>query len=56
MAEYYAITTAGNSLRKMCKLNIDAVQKKEDFSLMAETHACLCLGKPFFSELVYDGM
>ena len=23
---------------------------------MAETHACLSLGKPYFSELVYDGM
>ena len=23
---------------------------------MNETHACLCLGKPFFSEIVYDGM
>lgn len=37
-------------------MNSKIVQEKEDFSLMAETHACLCLGKPFFSELVYDGM
>ena len=55
VAEYYAITAAGNNIRKVCALNISNVQK-EDFSLMAETHACLCLGKPFFSEIVYDGM
>lgn len=23
---------------------------------MNQTHACLCLGKPFFSQLVYDGL
>jgi len=23
---------------------------------MAETHACLCLGKALYSEIVYDGM
>ncbi len=56
VAEYYAVTTAGNDIRKLCAKNIELVREKEDFSLMNETHACLCLGKPFFSEIVYDGM
>lgn len=56
VAEYYAITTAGNNIGKLCTLNLQLVKEKEDFSLMAETHACLSLGKPFFSEIVYDGM
>lgn len=34
VAEYYAITTAGNNIRKLCALNIQAVREKEDFSLM----------------------
>ena len=34
VAEYYAITTAGNSIRKLCALNAQLVKEKEDFSLM----------------------
>jgi hypothetical protein len=35
--------------------NLEIVEKN-DFSLMAETHVCLCLGKALFTEIAYDGM
>lgn len=56
VAEFYAITMAGNRIKDICNQNIAQVKEKEDFSLMAETHACLSLGKPYFGEIVYDGL
>lgn len=48
-AEYYAISRAGERIKQLTDRNIRLVKEKEDFSLMAETHACLSLGKPYFS-------
>ena len=56
VAEYYAISTASNKVSEIAHMNAKLVQEQEDFSLMAETHACLSLSKPYFSELIYDGM
>lgn len=56
MAEYFALTLAGNSIRKICDKNIEEVTKNNNFSLMQETHICLCLGKAFSSEIAYNGM
>ena len=55
VAEYFAITMAGRNIRKICDENQSAV-KKNDFSLMGETHICLCLGKSFSSEIGFNGM
>lgn len=49
VAEYYAISTTGNKIKEICSKNIRLVKEKEDFSLMAEAHACLSLAKPYFS-------
>ena len=46
----------GNAVKKVSERNLQLVQEKNDFSLMAESHVCLCLGKAFFGEVVYDGM
>lgn len=43
-------------MRDISNKNLKFVIEKNDFSLMAETHACLCLGKALFGEIVYDGM
>lgn len=55
MAEFYAITITGNNIRRLCDENMRRV-KKEDFSLMAETHCCLSVSKSLFSETAYNGM
>lgn len=55
IAEYFAITAGGNVIRKLCLENAERVSKG-DLSLTPETHACLCLGKAMYSEVVYDGM
>lgn len=56
IAEYFAISVAGNKIKNISNENVRRVLSKGDFSLMQETHVCLSLGKCFFSELVYDGM
>ena len=56
IAEYFAIAIGGNIIRGLCLNNYSLVTEKNDFSLMAETHACLCIGKALYSEIVYDGM
>ena len=56
IAEFYAITIAGNNIRKLCTQNFQNVREKEDFSLMAEAHACLSFSKSYFSEIVYYGI
>jgi acyl-CoA oxidase len=55
IAEYFAITVGGNMLRNICLENSQQVEKG-DLSLIGETHACLCLGKAYYTEIVYDGM
>jgi hypothetical protein len=50
------VTIGGNAIKKISDENLKLVNEKNDFSLMAETHVCLCLGKALFSEIVYDGM
>ena len=56
VAEYFAVTIGGNAIKKISDQNLKLVNEKNDFSLMAETHVCLCLGKALFTEIVYDGM
>ncbi len=42
-------------IRQLCLENSAKVEQ-QDLSLIGETHACLCLGKAFYTELVYEGM
>ena len=56
IAEYFAVIAGGNAIKQVSDNNLKLVTEKNDFSLMAESHACLCLGKAFFSEVVYDGI
>jgi acyl-CoA oxidase len=56
MAEYFAITLAGNKIRDLSSENSKRVTERGDFSLMQETHVCLSLAKCFFGELIYEGM
>lgn len=46
---------AGNKISDLCVRMLKAAENN-DFSLMPETHACLSVGKPLISEIVYDGM
>ncbi len=55
IAEYYAITLAGNKIREVSELNKEKVLKS-DFSLLQETHSNLAFSKGLFSELSQDGM
>lgn len=48
IAEFYAINAGGNNIMNLCEKNFKAV-KNNDFKFMPETHACLCVGKTFFS-------
>ena len=52
LADYYALAVGGAKLSKMCNENFAMVTKKDDDSMMAETHNCLCLGKAFSTETV----
>lgn len=56
IAEYFAVIAGGNAIKQVSDNNLKLVTEKNDFSLMAESHACLCLGKAFFSEVAYDGI
>jgi hypothetical protein len=42
-------------LRTVCLENASRVEKG-DLSMIGETHACLCLGKAYYTEIVYDGL
>jgi len=46
----------GNNIRKITDENFNNVKQKENFTLMNETHACLCLGKAFYTDTTYNGM
>jgi acyl-CoA oxidase len=50
------VTIGGNAIKRLTDENLRLVKEKNDFSLMAESHVCLCVGKALFSEIVYDGM
>ena len=56
VAEYFAITMTGNNIKNLCEKNLHEVTQNNNYSLMQETHICLCLGKTFSSEIVYNGM
>ena len=55
-AEYIALCINGSAVRDISDRNLALVKDKNDFSLMAESHACLCLGKALFTEIAYDGI
>lgn len=44
------------NIRKITEQNFQNVKQSENFSLMNETHACLCLGKAFYSDITHAGM
>jgi acyl-CoA oxidase len=56
VAEYFAMMIGGNNIRKITDQNFKNVKEHENFSLMNETHACLCLGKAFYTETTFNGM
>lgn len=56
IAEYFAVITGGNAIKDISDRNLVLALQKNDFSLMNETHVCLCIGKALFSEICYDGM
>lgn len=56
VAEYYAIQIGGNNIRRITDLNFKNVKESENFTLMNETHACLCLGKAFYTDTAFNGM
>ena len=56
LAEYYAITVTGHRIDKLTDTNFGRMMKKNDDSLMAETHACLSFGKSYFSDVVQRGI
>jgi hypothetical protein len=56
LAEYVALSIGGNAIKAVSDRNLELVVKNNDFSLMAESHACLCLGKALYTEITYDGM
>lgn len=49
------MSVGGNFIRNLCLENSARVEK-QDLSLIGETHACLCLGKALYTEIVYEGM
>lgn len=52
VADYYVLAVTGNRIGAMCNQNFTMVTQKDDDSMMAETHNCLCLGKAFSTETV----
>lgn len=48
IAEYFAVNCGGNAIKKISDHNLYLVNQKNDFSLMNETHVCLCLGKALY--------
>ncbi len=56
VAEYFAMMIGGNNIRRITDQNFKNVKEHENFSLMNETHACLCLGKAFYTETTFNGM
>jgi acyl-CoA oxidase len=47
LADYYVLAVTGVKLTNLCDRNFTLVTEKDDDSLMAETHNCLCAGKAF---------
>ncbi len=56
VAEYVALCIGGNAVKTISNRNLELVKGNGDFSLMSESHACLCLGKALFTEIAYDGI
>lgn len=56
IADFYAISLSGNRLAKLTEDNFNRVTKHDDDTLMNETHAALCYGKAYFSEVAARGM
>lgn len=56
VAEYYALTVMGSTISKLTDDNFDRVIRRNDDSLMAETHATLCSGKAYSSDVVHRGL
>lgn len=48
------MTVGGNKIKKISEANL-ALVSKNDFSLLQETHACLAIGKSFYTEIGLDG-
>jgi len=55
IAEYYAITVAGNRILKISEQNTANIAKS-DFSLLQENHCNLSFSKSLFSEIVHEGI
>jgi acyl-CoA oxidase len=51
-----AIAIGGTAIKEISNRNLQMVKENNDFSMMAETHSVLCLGKALFSEIAYDGI
>lgn len=55
IAEYYAISVAGNRIRLISEQNTTNILKN-DFSLLQENHSNLSFSKSLFSEIVHEGI
>lgn len=56
IADFYAVSFTGNRIAKLTEDNFKRVTEHDDDKLMNETHAALCFGKAYFSEVVNRGM
>jgi acyl-CoA oxidase len=52
LADYYCIAMNGRILNELADTNFKLVTEKDDDSLMAETHNCLCLGKALSTDIL----
>lgn len=49
IAEYVGLCIGGTAVKDISDRNLALVKQNNDFSLMGESHACLCLGKALFT-------
>jgi hypothetical protein len=56
IADFYGIALAGNRIAKLTEDNFRRVTQNNDETLMAETHASLCYGKAYFTDVANRGL